>query len=104
MLSYVLLVFQCCCLGIKLGRRVQTGQTDRGRRRQLWPIGRTMGRADLATVLCLALHYNPIIHTMPYDRHVVVSCIERHYDLLVRMAYLDPDTILRPPPEGWTDE
>ncbi|KAI4921846.1 hypothetical protein J4E90_000274 [Alternaria incomplexa] len=41
---------------------------------------------------------------MPYDRHVVVSCIERHYDLLVRMAYLDPDTILRPPPEGWSDE
>jgi len=24
--------------------------------------------------------------------------------LLVRMAYLDPDTILRPPPEGWSDE
>ncbi|KAI4698221.1 hypothetical protein J4E81_003603 [Alternaria sp. BMP 2799] len=41
---------------------------------------------------------------MPYNRDVVVSCIERHYDLLVRMAYLDPDTILRPPPEGWTDE
>ncbi|KAI4693516.1 uncharacterized protein J4E88_001889 [Alternaria novae-zelandiae] len=41
---------------------------------------------------------------MPYDRDVVVSCIERHYDLLVRMAYLDPDTILRPPPEGWSDE
>ena len=41
---------------------------------------------------------------MPYDRDVVVSCIERHYDLLVRMAYLDLDTILRPPPEGWSDE
>ena len=41
---------------------------------------------------------------MPYDRDIVVSCIERHYDLLVRMAYLDPDTILRPPPEGWSDE
>ncbi|KAI4917814.1 hypothetical protein J4E85_009906 [Alternaria conjuncta] len=41
---------------------------------------------------------------MPYNRDVVVSCIEKHYDLLVRMAYLDPDTILRPPPEGWTDE
>ncbi|KAI4930782.1 uncharacterized protein J4E92_004614 [Alternaria infectoria] len=41
---------------------------------------------------------------MPYDRDVVVSCIERHYDLLVRMAYLDSDTILRPPPEGWSDE
>jgi hypothetical protein len=41
---------------------------------------------------------------MPCNRNVVVNCIERHYDLLVRMAYLDPDVILRPPPEGWSDE
>jgi hypothetical protein len=41
---------------------------------------------------------------MPYDRDVVVNCIKRHYDLLVRMAYLDPDEILHPPPEGWSDE
>jgi hypothetical protein len=41
---------------------------------------------------------------MPYDRDVVVDCIKRHYDLLVRMAYLDTDVILRPPPEGWSDE
>ena len=41
---------------------------------------------------------------MPYNRDVVVNCIERHYDLLVRMAHLDPDVILRPPPEGWSDE
>ncbi|KAF2833365.1 hypothetical protein CC86DRAFT_365284, partial [Ophiobolus disseminans] len=41
---------------------------------------------------------------MPYDRDIVINCIERHYDLLVRMAYLDPGVILRPPPEGWSDE
>ncbi|CAN9115525.1 unnamed protein product [Alternaria alternata] len=41
---------------------------------------------------------------MPYDRDVVVNCIQRHYDLLVRMAYLDPDVVLHPPPEGWSDE
>ncbi|CAN9173773.1 unnamed protein product [Alternaria alternata] len=41
---------------------------------------------------------------MPYDRDVVVNCIKRHYDLLVRMAYLDPDEVLCPPPEGWSDE
>jgi hypothetical protein len=45
-----------------------------------------------------------IVYTMPYDRDVVVNCIKRHYDLLVRMAYLDPDVVLHPPPEGWSDE
>jgi hypothetical protein len=41
---------------------------------------------------------------MVYDRDVLVACIKRHYDLLVRFAYLDLDAIEIPPPSGWTDE
>lgn len=41
---------------------------------------------------------------MAFDRDVVVKCIQRHYDLLVRAAYLDPNLIQTPPPEGWSEE
>lgn len=55
--------------------------------------------------LLLDIHATTYIsYIMPYDRDVVVNCIKRHYDLLVRMAYLDPDEILCPPLEGWSDE
>lgn len=55
--------------------------------------------------LLLGIHSTTyIVYTVPYDRDVVVNCIKRHYDLLVRIAYLDPDVILHPPPGGWSDE
>ncbi|KAK2600088.1 hypothetical protein QQS21_005174 [Conoideocrella luteorostrata] len=41
---------------------------------------------------------------MPYDRDTVVRCMERYYDLLVEMAYIEASDILRPPPTGWTDK
>lgn len=41
---------------------------------------------------------------MPYNRDVVVNCIKRHYELLVRAAYLDPNVIRQPPAEGWGDD
>lgn len=41
---------------------------------------------------------------MAFDRDVVVRCIQRHYDLLVRAAYLDPSIIQQPPPSGWTEQ
>lgn len=41
---------------------------------------------------------------MAYDRDLVVRCVQRHYDLIVRFAYLDPAAIETPPPSGWTDE
>jgi hypothetical protein len=42
--------------------------------------------------------------TMVHNRDVLVNCIKRYYDLLVRAAYLDPNAIETPPPSGWTDE
>jgi len=41
---------------------------------------------------------------MVHNRNVAVNCVKRYYDLLVRAAYLDPNTIETPPPEGWSDE
>ncbi|KAI0546596.1 hypothetical protein F4679DRAFT_557294 [Xylaria curta] len=41
---------------------------------------------------------------MPYDRDAIASRLTRYYDLLVRMAYLDPAVIQRPPPQGWSDD
>jgi len=41
---------------------------------------------------------------MVHDRDVAVNCVKRYYDLLVRAAYLDPNAIELPPPEGWSDE
>jgi hypothetical protein len=41
---------------------------------------------------------------MAYDRNVVVNCITRHYDLLIRMAYLDPAAVRPLPLEGWSDD
>jgi hypothetical protein len=41
---------------------------------------------------------------MIYEKNVIVGCIKRHYDVLVRAAYLDPNDIETPPPEGWSDE
>jgi hypothetical protein len=42
--------------------------------------------------------------SMAYDRDIVVGCNKRHYDLLIRMAYLDPAAVRHPPPEGWSDD
>ncbi|KAF2130203.1 hypothetical protein P153DRAFT_365842 [Dothidotthia symphoricarpi CBS 119687] len=41
---------------------------------------------------------------MPYNRDVVVNCVKRHYDLLIRAAYLDANIVQNPPPEGWSDD
>lgn len=41
---------------------------------------------------------------MAYDRDVVVNCIKRHYELLVKAAYFDPAEVRYPPDEGWNDE
>jgi hypothetical protein len=41
---------------------------------------------------------------MAYSKHIIVDCIKRHYDLLVRAAYLNPNDIETPPLEGWSDE
>lgn len=41
---------------------------------------------------------------MVYDRDTVVRGMQRHYDLLVQFAFLEPSDILRPPSTGWTDE
>ncbi|KAH7084759.1 hypothetical protein BKA63DRAFT_2294 [Paraphoma chrysanthemicola] len=41
---------------------------------------------------------------MPYDRDVVVQCVKRHYELLIRAAYLDPNALESPPSEGWNDD
>lgn len=41
---------------------------------------------------------------MAYDRDVVVRCIKRHYELLVKAAYLDSAEIRYPPNGGWSDE
>lgn len=41
---------------------------------------------------------------MAYDRDLLVNCVKRYYDLLVRAAYLPPSALETPPPSGWTDE
>lgn len=41
---------------------------------------------------------------MGYDRGVVINCIKRHYELLVKAAYFDPAEVRYPPDEGWSDE
>ncbi|KAH3908072.1 hypothetical protein HBI56_193060 [Parastagonospora nodorum] len=41
---------------------------------------------------------------MASDRDILIYCIKRQYNLLVYVAYLDPDTIESSPPEGWSDE
>lgn len=41
---------------------------------------------------------------MEFDRDIVVKCIQRHYNLLVSAAYLEPNLIQTPPPEGWSEE
>ncbi|KAK7458304.1 hypothetical protein Landi51_01127 [Colletotrichum acutatum] len=38
-----------------------------------------------------------------YDRDVVVNCLKRHYELLVRMGYLDVSAVEIPPAAGWSD-
>ncbi|KAG9251116.1 uncharacterized protein F5Z01DRAFT_294225 [Emericellopsis atlantica] len=37
---------------------------------------------------------------MAYDRDVVVHCIKRHYELLLKAAYFDPAEVRYPPEEG----
>jgi hypothetical protein len=41
---------------------------------------------------------------MAYDRDVVIRCLKRHYELLVKAAYFDAAEIQYPPDEGWSDE
>jgi hypothetical protein len=41
---------------------------------------------------------------MVFNKDIVVNCVQQHYELLVRAAYLDPNDIETPPPEGWSDE
>ena len=41
---------------------------------------------------------------MAYDRDVVVRCIKRHYELLVKAAYFNSTEIRYPPDEGWSDK
>jgi hypothetical protein len=41
---------------------------------------------------------------MAYDRDLVVKCIKRHYNLLLKAAYFDPAEVRYPPDEGWNDE
>jgi hypothetical protein len=41
---------------------------------------------------------------MTYDRDVVVKSLKCHYNVLVRMAYLDPTLIECPPPLGKNDD
>jgi hypothetical protein len=50
------------------------------------------------------LHPRSTPRAMAYNRDIVVNCIKRHYDLLVRAAYLDPANIQYPPADGWSDE
>ncbi|KAK1990437.1 hypothetical protein LX36DRAFT_407779 [Colletotrichum falcatum] len=38
-----------------------------------------------------------------YDRGVVVDCLRRHYDLLVRMGYMESSAVELPPAGGWSD-
>ncbi|KAK1633494.1 hypothetical protein BDP81DRAFT_433873 [Colletotrichum phormii] len=38
-----------------------------------------------------------------YDRNVVVKCLKRHYELLVRMGYMDVSAVELPPAAGWSD-
>ncbi|KAF2865701.1 hypothetical protein BDV95DRAFT_506531, partial [Massariosphaeria phaeospora] len=40
---------------------------------------------------------------MPYDRATVVACLTRHFDILIRTAYLPASSVRRPPPTGWSD-
>jgi hypothetical protein len=54
--------------------------------------------------LLLYTSANDSIFTMVHNRDVLVNCIKRYYDLLIRAAYLDPNAIETPPPSGWTDE
>jgi hypothetical protein len=46
----------------------------------------------------------PHIFEIAYGRDVVVNSLKRHYDVLVRMAYLDPAVIEYPPPSGLSDD
>ncbi|OBU01350.1 hypothetical protein VE01_00255 [Pseudogymnoascus verrucosus] len=39
-----------------------------------------------------------------YDRDVLVRCLTRHYETLVRMGYMEDSNIQRPPPGGWGDQ
>lgn len=41
---------------------------------------------------------------MAFDRDTTVQCLKRHYDLLVRLAYLPAAVVQNPPPEGWSDD
>jgi hypothetical protein len=41
---------------------------------------------------------------MAYNQDVVVCCIKRHYELLVKAAYFDSTEIRYPPDGGWSDE
>ncbi|WYZ40810.1 hypothetical protein EsH8_IV_001151 [Colletotrichum jinshuiense] len=38
-----------------------------------------------------------------YNRDVVVNCLTRHYELLVRMGYMDASAVEVPPAAGWSD-
>jgi hypothetical protein len=46
----------------------------------------------------------PQIFEIAYGRDVVVNSLKRYYDVLVRMAYLDPAVIEYPPPSGLSDD
>ncbi|PSN71686.1 hypothetical protein BS50DRAFT_569333 [Corynespora cassiicola Philippines] len=41
---------------------------------------------------------------MVYSRDVVVDCVNRHYELLVQMVYLNPADVEQPPCESWSDD
>ncbi|KAK7991329.1 hypothetical protein PG988_000123 [Apiospora saccharicola] len=41
---------------------------------------------------------------MTYDLDAIANCVRRHYELLVKMAYLDPAAVQSPPAQGWSDE
>lgn len=40
---------------------------------------------------------------MVYHPEAIATCIGRHYQLLVTLAYLDPAAVQSPPPQGWSD-
>ncbi|KAK7931045.1 hypothetical protein PG985_001757 [Apiospora marii] len=41
---------------------------------------------------------------MTYDPEAIATCVRRHYELLVKLAYLDPAVVQSPPPQGWSDD
>ena len=50
----------------------------------------------------LPVRSHPSLAGASYSREEVIAAIQDFYELLIKLPYVSPNTLLLPPPEGWS--